>query len=293
MAWSSPRTWVALEVLTASLLNTHLRDNLLETAPAKVTTAGDLVYATGANALARLGIGTAAQQLIGGTSAPAWADRGIQAEAREFIERGTYKTLALLGAPPYTLTTIADDDNVGVGYVAVINVGTLQAETAAGTDEGSWRCTSQGSSGTEDVGFIGPRFTAARDWTFNARVRIPALANQSIFVGFKATRSFADENNVIAFRVTGTGNVIGVCDSGGTETTRDTSANGATEMTLRIEVRSGGTIVRFYKNGSQVGADVTTNIPTAALVNMIGLRSGVAQTVQLNVFDAVAYQEAA
>lgn len=29
MAWTAPRTWVAGEVLTASLLNTHLRDNLL------------------------------------------------------------------------------------------------------------------------------------------------------------------------------------------------------------------------------------------------------------------------
>lgn len=28
MAWTSPRTWVAGEVLTASLLNTHVRDNL-------------------------------------------------------------------------------------------------------------------------------------------------------------------------------------------------------------------------------------------------------------------------
>jgi hypothetical protein len=30
MAWTSPRTWIAGEVLTAALLNTHLRDQLLE-----------------------------------------------------------------------------------------------------------------------------------------------------------------------------------------------------------------------------------------------------------------------
>lgn len=29
MAWTTPRTWVAGEVVTAALLNTHLRDNLL------------------------------------------------------------------------------------------------------------------------------------------------------------------------------------------------------------------------------------------------------------------------
>ena len=74
MAWTSPRTWVALEVLTAALLNTHLRDNLLETAPAKVTTQGDTVYATGSSALARLAKGTAGQTLRmnAGATAPEW-----------------------------------------------------------------------------------------------------------------------------------------------------------------------------------------------------------------------------
>lgn len=31
MAWTAPRTWVTGEVLTAALLNLHLRDNLLST----------------------------------------------------------------------------------------------------------------------------------------------------------------------------------------------------------------------------------------------------------------------
>lgn len=30
MAWTSPRTWVSGEVITAALLNTHVRDNQLE-----------------------------------------------------------------------------------------------------------------------------------------------------------------------------------------------------------------------------------------------------------------------
>jgi hypothetical protein len=29
MAWTAPRTWVALETVTAALMNTHVRDNLL------------------------------------------------------------------------------------------------------------------------------------------------------------------------------------------------------------------------------------------------------------------------
>ena len=79
MAWTAPRTWVTGELVTATLLNAHLRDNLLETAPAKVTTQGDTVYATAANALARLAKGTAFQTLRmnAGATAPEWASSPI------------------------------------------------------------------------------------------------------------------------------------------------------------------------------------------------------------------------
>lgn len=56
-------------------MNTHVRDNLLQTAPAKVTTAGDLTYATAVNNLTRLGVGSTAQFLKGGTSAPVWSNQ--------------------------------------------------------------------------------------------------------------------------------------------------------------------------------------------------------------------------
>lgn len=50
MAWTSPMTFVANNVLTASQLNTHLRDNLLEMAPAKASTdAGSLFMSQGPN----------------------------------------------------------------------------------------------------------------------------------------------------------------------------------------------------------------------------------------------------
>jgi hypothetical protein len=70
-SWTAPRSWTTGELVTAAMLNTHLRDNLLETAPAKVTTAGDLLYGTGANALARLAIGSSALLGISG-GLPAW-----------------------------------------------------------------------------------------------------------------------------------------------------------------------------------------------------------------------------
>lgn len=53
MAWTAPMTFVANTVLTAAQLNTHLRDNLLETAPAKATTQGGFFVATGGHAIAQ------------------------------------------------------------------------------------------------------------------------------------------------------------------------------------------------------------------------------------------------
>lgn len=53
MAWTSPMTAVANAILTAAQWNAHVRDNLLETAPAKATTAGALFVSTGLNAIAQ------------------------------------------------------------------------------------------------------------------------------------------------------------------------------------------------------------------------------------------------
>jgi hypothetical protein len=74
MAWTAPRTWVTGETVTAALLNTHLKDNLLVTAPAVLTTPGDVLYASAANTPARLAAGTSAQFFRGGASLPAWTN---------------------------------------------------------------------------------------------------------------------------------------------------------------------------------------------------------------------------
>lgn len=71
MAWTAPRTFTTGELVTASMLNTHIRDNFLETSVAKVTTIGDITYATAANELGRLPAGTSSQLLLGGTT-PSW-----------------------------------------------------------------------------------------------------------------------------------------------------------------------------------------------------------------------------
>lgn len=64
MAYNAPATAVTGDVITAAFWNTNGRDNILETAPAKVTTKGDLVAATAAGAIARLGVGANGLALV-------------------------------------------------------------------------------------------------------------------------------------------------------------------------------------------------------------------------------------
>ena len=74
MSWSQPFTFTSGAVLTAAQLNVYQSGNLNETAPGIVTTAGDLLYASGVNKLARLAAGTDGSLLKydTATSAPVW-----------------------------------------------------------------------------------------------------------------------------------------------------------------------------------------------------------------------------
>lgn len=73
MAWTTPRTWVTAETVTAALMNAHVRDNLRETSPFTVTTAGDLSYADAANSMnSRLAIGADGTFLASTGTAPVW-----------------------------------------------------------------------------------------------------------------------------------------------------------------------------------------------------------------------------
>lgn len=72
-------TAVANTVFTAAQFNTHVRDNLNETAPAKATTAGTLFVAAGANSIAERVPSTAAvttSETTGGTGYGALATPG-------------------------------------------------------------------------------------------------------------------------------------------------------------------------------------------------------------------------
>jgi hypothetical protein len=76
MTWTLPRTWTALEVPNATVMNSAVRDNMLELAPAKILAAGDMVAATGDKQLARIpaGRGGSALQVNPAANFPVFVD---------------------------------------------------------------------------------------------------------------------------------------------------------------------------------------------------------------------------
>lgn len=51
MAWSAPITWVGGQVPTAAILNAQIRNNMLETMPAKATQEGQIFVGNGPNSI--------------------------------------------------------------------------------------------------------------------------------------------------------------------------------------------------------------------------------------------------
>jgi len=148
MAWSTPLTATATTALTAAQWNASVRDNLLETAVAKATTAGSHFVATGPNALAErilddaivdtsetststsyTNLATNGPVLTAttGTQALSWLQCSM---SNTNAAAGTYASLEISGA-----TTLAASDARGLylqspaGYDVRCGVCTLNATT--------------------------------------------------------------------------------------------------------------------------------------------------------------------
>lgn len=74
MAWTAPMTAVANAIFTAAQFNTHVRDNFLETAPAKATTAGGYFVTTGTNSISERVTATALVATDQSTSSTTYTD---------------------------------------------------------------------------------------------------------------------------------------------------------------------------------------------------------------------------
>lgn len=73
MVWNAPATVTTGQVMTSAFWNQQVRDNMLETSAAVVTTAGDIAYADAANSMgAKMGIGSAGGRVVSTGSIPVW-----------------------------------------------------------------------------------------------------------------------------------------------------------------------------------------------------------------------------
>ena len=142
MAWTAPRTWVVGEVVTAALGNVHWRDNLLQTAPALVTTKGDIVVATAANTIARLAVGANNRVPIADSAEATGLRYGPVTPA----EVQTKATVALADAAA-TLTAAQMVGSSGgvftitptVARILTTDTATAIASALTGSQAGTWR----------------------------------------------------------------------------------------------------------------------------------------------------------
>lgn len=150
MAWTTPKTFAASDILTAAELNTHVRDNLREVCAATATTAGDIVYADAANSMgSRLAIGAADKVLVSNGSAPTWGD--VPSHAADHSDGGSDPM------PDGSLTGVmmAGDlmeDLSPYGYVEIATLDVFTTEATAATVNlvipaswTTWRCHAHAS----------------------------------------------------------------------------------------------------------------------------------------------------
>ena len=117
MAWTAPTDKATGDIVTAAIYNSMLgaTGNIAETAPAKFTTAGDTIYADGANSAARLAIGAANEILAvnSGATAPEWvanapaasAITGLTADSSLFVDSAAALGSVALGASGTVFTS--------------------------------------------------------------------------------------------------------------------------------------------------------------------------------------------
>ena len=187
MTWTAPRTFVTAEVITAAILNTHIRDNLLETSAATVTTAGDLAYADAANSMgSRLAIGAAGSLMASTGTAPVWrtpsmdVDTGFASDnATSYFTLGDAAAWNFASEVQVTVTTgttalvllYASVSNGTAGNHVVMSYSVTGASALPAND--NWSCGYE-SSANDDVSSIStfhiPTLTAGSN-TFTLAAR--------------------------------------------------------------------------------------------------------------------------
>ena len=114
MSYTVPTQRVTGTLITASIYNTDIIDNIAATGVGVVTSGGDLSYATGNHALTRLTIGASATKLQSTGGIPAWVAfkyatatliSRIGTNATSFVDTGLSVTLTPVGGVVHGVLT--------------------------------------------------------------------------------------------------------------------------------------------------------------------------------------------
>lgn len=143
MAWTAPMTAIPNTVFTAAQFNTHVRDNLNETAPAKSTTTGSLFVGNGVNTIAERIPAEAAVLTLESTTSTSYTDLATVGPTVSVTTgqnaivivhcscaNSTTTTAARMAYEVSGATSITPSDNRGVGNFGAIGVGGIQSGVA-------------------------------------------------------------------------------------------------------------------------------------------------------------------
>ena len=263
MAWTTPRCWTTGEVVTAAIMNTHVKDNFNVTAPAVLTTAGDILYASGTNTPARVGKGTNGNILHQASCAPAWTASpsitGITLsgvlDANGSIDfDGT--TLAACASGAITLTSTSSSAN---GVYLRANGGTSETVKIH---------SDQGTSVTEGAASVSLLSDAGG-------VELRSTANLANAVNI--TNDGGTTGTITIFNDQGTSVTEGAAsiellsDAGGVELR--STANLANAIALTSDGGTTGSILIFNDQGT-TATEGSSSIQLLSDVGAVGIKSG-------------------
>jgi hypothetical protein len=276
MAWTSPRTWVTAEVVTATLLNTHLRDNL--NALMVVTTKGDIAVATAASTLTRLAIGTNSALLVAdsdATSGVRWSSTGRTASGGQLnnINLNT------------TLTANANSDVLRALQLGSMTwaTGTLTGLTAVGLsiNAAGWSKTGTGTIDDAYSVFLAPPTIGTNNWSLYVNSGNSRLGDGKVFIN-----DTANANSTIGLTInTGASTdealalkASAVAHGMTTETETDTYAvvnqAGAGSGGVRVTGYSEGTVAAYFVGNYTTGNTTKSTAGEAAIHLAANKKSG-------------------
>lgn len=127
MAYVSPSSRSTGDIVTAAIWNQDVVNNEQASVPDVFTAAGDIAYATAADALTRLAIGTAGQVLrvSAGATAPGWGNHGVIGYTGA-ISGGFGTSWDIMG-------TVQITPLLAVGHFVVLGGGSLNVTSGTGT----------------------------------------------------------------------------------------------------------------------------------------------------------------